>query len=390
MKLLVYGAGVTGSLFSARLHEAGHDVSLLARGERLAALRRHGVQLAEADSPAVRRVPVPVVEHPAGGYDLIAVFVRAHQVDAVLESLAGLEGDVLFALNWAAGPEPLGAVIGHERVLLGFPTDGGTMDGDVVRYRPADFMTRRVPMPVGEPDGRATPRLERIVRAFRTAGINAKAEPQMDAWLKTHAAFAVPLGQAVLAAGGPVALAADPDAVRAMIRLMRQNLAAMPTPPVPRGFAALQTLPEGLLAAMLRRFLRSPTAAHSGLNNATPAARRPNSSDGRTDACLCEGPVADRRLCLLGRIARSRGVTSVLISRRAGHSGLSGGGRRGVWAFSRRPSAAVRRRRSGSILAVSVVPRRRKAAHRCARIAILATAARCRRSCRRPAACRRG
>src|SRR5579862_7725878 len=196
MKLLVYGAGVTGSLFSARLHEAGHDVSLLARGGRLAALRRHGVQLAEAGSPAVRRVPVPVVEHPAGGYDLIAVFVRAHQVDAV------------FALNWAAGPEPLGAVIGRERVLLSFPTDAGTMDGDVVRYRPASFMTRRIPMPVGEADGRATPRLERIVRTFRTAGINARAEPQMDAWLKTHAAFAVPLGQAVLAAGGPVALAA--------------------------------------------------------------------------------------------------------------------------------------------------------------------------------------
>jgi 2-dehydropantoate 2-reductase len=39
-------------------------------------------------------------------------------------------------------------------------------------------------------------RLERIVRAFRTAGINAKAESRMDAWLKTHAAFEVPLGQA--------------------------------------------------------------------------------------------------------------------------------------------------------------------------------------------------
>ncbi len=34
-----------------------------------------------------------------------------------------------------------------------------------------------------------------------------------------------PLGQAVHAAGGPVALAADPDAVRGMIRLIRQNLA---------------------------------------------------------------------------------------------------------------------------------------------------------------------
>jgi 2-dehydropantoate 2-reductase len=271
MRLLVYGAGVTGSLFSARMHEAGHDVSLLARGERLAALRRHGVQLAEGDSPAVRRVPVPAVEDPAGGYDLTAVFVRAHQADAVLDSLAGTEGDVLFALNWAAGPEPLGAVIGQDRVLLSFPTEAGTMDGDVVRYRPASFMTRRFPMPVGEPGGRATPRLERIVRAFRAAGINAKAEPRMDAWLKTHAAFAVPLGQAVNAAGGPGALAGDPDAVRAMIRRIRQNLADLPTPPVPRGFAALQTLPEGLLTVVLRRFLRSPTAAHSGLDNATPA-----------------------------------------------------------------------------------------------------------------------
>jgi 2-dehydropantoate 2-reductase len=272
MKVLVYGAGVTGSLFAARLHEAGHDdVSLLARGERLAALRRHGVQLAQADSPAVRRIPVPAAEHPAGRYDLVAVFVRAHQVDAVLESLAGVEGDVLFLLNWAAGPEPLGAVIGPGRVLLGFPSSGGTMDGDVVRYRAASIMTRRVPTPVGEPDGRATPRLERIVRAFRAAGINARSEPQMDAWLKTHAAFEVPLGQAVHAAGGPAALAGDPDAIRGMTRLMRQNLAALPAPPVPRGFAALQHLPEPLLTVMLRRFLRSPTATHSGLGSTSPA-----------------------------------------------------------------------------------------------------------------------
>src|SRR3954463_15481005 len=148
MKTLVYGAGVLGSLLAARLHEAGQDVALLARGERLAALRRHGIQLAEGDSPVVRRVPVPVVDNPAGGYDLIAVLVRAHQVDPVLESIAGLDGDVLFLHAWAAGAEPLGAVIGHERVLLGFPTGGGTMDGDVVRHRATSFVTRRVPMQI--------------------------------------------------------------------------------------------------------------------------------------------------------------------------------------------------------------------------------------------------
>ncbi|MFE7030683.1 ketopantoate reductase family protein [Streptomyces sp. NPDC057621] len=271
MKLLVYGAGVCGSLFAARMHEAGHDVSLLARGERLAALCRHGVQLAEEDGPAVERVPVRVVDQPESGYDLVTVFVRTHQVDAVLESLAGVQGDVLFLLNWAAGPEALGAVIGHERVLLGFPTTGGTMDGDVVRYRRSNFLTRRVVMPIGEPDGRTTPRLERITETFRAAGINAKAEPRMGTWLRTHAAFEVPLGQAVYEAGGPIALADDPDAVRGMLHLMRRNLAAMETPPVPRAFAALRTLPQGLLVAVLRRFLRSPTAVHSGLNDASPA-----------------------------------------------------------------------------------------------------------------------
>jgi 2-dehydropantoate 2-reductase len=272
MKLLVYGAGVTGSVIAARMHEAGHDVSLLARGERLADLRRHGVRLAEEDSPDVERVGVPVVEHPAGGYDLIAVFVRAHQVDAVLESLADVEGDVLFLLNWAAGAEPLSAVLGHERVLLGFPSDGGTLDGDVVRHRATSPLTRLVPMPIGEPDGRLTPRVDRIVRTFRSAGINAKAQPRMDAWLKTHAAFEVPLGQAVEAAGGPVALAGDPAAVRGMLRIMRRNLGALPMPLVPRGFVALRTLPEGLLVAVLRRFLRSATAVHSGLSSTSPAA----------------------------------------------------------------------------------------------------------------------
>ncbi len=269
MRLLVYGAGVTGSLFSARMYEAGHDVSLLARGERLTALRAHGVLLAEGDSPATRQVSVPVVERPVDRYDLTAVFVRTHQVDAVLESIAGLDGDVLFLLNWAAGPGPLGAAIGRERVLLGFPPLAGTMDGEVVRYRATTLMTRLVSMPIGEPDGRTTPRLERIVRTFRSAGINAKAEPQMDAWLKTHAAFEVPLGQAVRAAGGPEALAGDPDAIRDMIRRMRHNLEAMPTRPVPRGFNALRTLPEGVLVALFRRFLRSPTAAPLG--TASPA-----------------------------------------------------------------------------------------------------------------------
>lgn len=268
VRVLVFGAGVVGSQFAVRMHEAGHDVELLARGDRLAALRRHGVRLAAGDDPAVRRVAVPVVDRPGEGYDLITVFVRTHQVDAVLESLADVGGDVLFMLNWAGGAGPLGAVLGARRVLLGFATAGGTMDGDVVRYRPPNAVTRLVPMSIGEPGGHVTPRLERLVATFRAAGLPTRVQPRMESWLRTHAAFAVPLGRAVLAAGGPMALSSDPDAVRAMLRRIRREL---PARPVPAAFGMLRVLPEGLLVAVLRRFLRGPTAVRSGLSDLSPA-----------------------------------------------------------------------------------------------------------------------
>lgn len=271
MRVLVYGAGVLGSQFAVRLQDAGHEVELVARGDRLASLRQHGVQIARARDAYVRRVVVPVVERPAGVYDLILVLVRTHQVAAVLESVVDVGGDVLFLHNWAAGPEPLGAVIGHERVLLGFPASGaGVMDGDIVRPRPATVVERLARMPIGEPDGRTTPRLERIVRAFRAAGMRAKAEPRMDDRLRTHAAFEVPLGQAVHEAGGPVALAEDRAAVREMVQRVRRSLGAMRVEPVPRAFGVLQILPEDALVAVFRRFLAGPLAGPLG--TVSPAA----------------------------------------------------------------------------------------------------------------------
>lgn len=270
MKVLVYGAGVIGTLLAVTLHDAGNDVSLLARGQRLADLREKGIRIAEGDSATIRHVPIPVVDQPAGPYDLIAVVVRTHQIEDVLRSLENQQGDVLFLLNWAAGAEPLTAALGKGRVLLGFPAMGGTWDRDVVRYRKSSALTRLVSMPIGEPDGHETPRLTRHVQALRAAGIRAKAESRMDAWLKTHAAFEVPLGQAVHAAGGLDSLASDPVAIRAMIRSMRRNLSALATRPVPRAFSALQIVPESILVQVFRRFLHSDAAAPLSTN--TPAA----------------------------------------------------------------------------------------------------------------------
>jgi 2-dehydropantoate 2-reductase len=45
VKVLVYGAGVIGTLYGAKLADAGHKVTVIARGRRFADIRQHGLVL---------------------------------------------------------------------------------------------------------------------------------------------------------------------------------------------------------------------------------------------------------------------------------------------------------------------------------------------------------
>ena len=71
--ILVFGAGPLGSLLAARLHEAGHDVDILARGQRLQNLREHGIVIQEEDADEREIAYVDVVEsfEPDDEYDLV-------------------------------------------------------------------------------------------------------------------------------------------------------------------------------------------------------------------------------------------------------------------------------------------------------------------------------
>ena len=261
-KVLIYAAGVLGTYYAVLLHDAGHEVTLVARGARLAHLQEHGIQLAEADSPIVRTVHVPVIETATGAYDLVLVQVRAGQVAAVLESLHSVEGDVLFLVNWAGGFAPLADVIGADRVILGAPTTGGVMDGQIVRYRAASPLSRLITMAIGE----SGPRYESIRELFAPTGIRTRTQPNMETWLATHAAFQVPLSLAVTKAGGTKALAADREGIRAMVREYRTVL---PAKPVPSALGLLRIAPGWLLMALFRRMLLSSVS--DPLNTDTPA-----------------------------------------------------------------------------------------------------------------------
>jgi 2-dehydropantoate 2-reductase len=75
---------------AGRLHESGEPVCILARGQRWAQLRQHGLILQEVHTRELRVCRVTVVEvlHPEDAYDLIVVAVRKNQVASVLPELA--------------------------------------------------------------------------------------------------------------------------------------------------------------------------------------------------------------------------------------------------------------------------------------------------------------
>ncbi len=106
MKTLVFGAGPTGSLYAARLFEAGHDITLLDRGQRLEDLRTHGVVLDDAFSGRREVHHIPLVEEfgEDDDYDLVMVVMRKNQAPQLLPLLAKNRrvGTFLFLMNNAA------------------------------------------------------------------------------------------------------------------------------------------------------------------------------------------------------------------------------------------------------------------------------------------------
>jgi 2-dehydropantoate 2-reductase len=90
MRILIYGAGVIGSLYAMRLHDTGHRVVVLGRGERLDEIRNDGLILEDVRSHRrdVARVDVIETLDPHDPYDLVLVPVRLEQLPAVLPPLA--------------------------------------------------------------------------------------------------------------------------------------------------------------------------------------------------------------------------------------------------------------------------------------------------------------
>jgi 2-dehydropantoate 2-reductase len=102
MRFCVYGAGAVGGLMGGLLAEGGHEVSLVARGAHLEALRRDGLTVELRDRTVKRKLRATDDPRTLGPQDCVIVTVKAHALRDIAAQVAPLLGPdtaILSAMN---------------------------------------------------------------------------------------------------------------------------------------------------------------------------------------------------------------------------------------------------------------------------------------------------
>ena len=220
MRILVIGAGVIGSVYAARLASSGNDVTVLARGSRLHALQKHGIELDDGAWETATPVHAVPVIAPEESFDLVLVAVRADQLSAIIPVLRSLrdQPDVLFFGNLGAHRPAISTALPTQS-FFGFPGVGGAHVADVVRY----VLIRQQPTTLGEASGKVSERVLRLSECLRAAGLPTRVSRNIDGWLMAHAAFIVPLTLALEASDGdPIVLAGDRGTLALLVDTTRE------------------------------------------------------------------------------------------------------------------------------------------------------------------------
>ena len=205
MKICIFGAGAIGGYMGAKLAQAGAEVSLVARGPHLAAIKDKGLTLAEADRDPVT-VKINASENPTdlGPQDYVIVTLKAHSVPAVvpkMQPLIGRNTTIVSGVNgvpwWyfhKIGTDLEGTRLesvdpdntqwdgfGPDRVLgcVVYPAAEVSKPGTIKHIEGNRFS-------LGEPDGSKSERAVALSQALSAAGLKAPVRPRLrdEIWVK--------------------------------------------------------------------------------------------------------------------------------------------------------------------------------------------------------------
>ena len=246
MKVCIFGAGAIGGYLGVQLARAGAEVSLVARGAHLAAMRKDGLKLLIAGEERIAHPRCTGDPSELGPQDYVIVTLKAHQVSGVLDAMEPLLGPdtaIVTAYNgipyWyfhrhgghlegtALESIDPGArqwrMLGPERAIgcIVYPATEMVAPG-VIKH---DYGDR---FPIGEPSGESTPRIEGLSALMTEAGLRAPVLDKIrdEIWLKLWGNVCFnPISALTLATLDVIASDAGTRAVSRQIMLEAQAIA---------------------------------------------------------------------------------------------------------------------------------------------------------------------
>jgi 2-dehydropantoate 2-reductase len=239
MKFAILGAGALGTILGAHLSRAGHEVVMIARGERARTLQRQGLVLNGLSNIKARP---NVIDDPKKLLDTGTLIIATKAIDSpqALDTLKHLRLDnALSVQNGVLKNELLARVFGFSRVL-GAMAD---FSGELLANGEVKF-TRNVCLHIGEEKGGMSPRAEELAATIDAAGVRCVAASNIRTreWSK-YAGWIAQFPLAVLTRQITWKFLMDERSAMVIVRIVREaaqlaaamkiELTDMPPLPVP-------------------------------------------------------------------------------------------------------------------------------------------------------------
>jgi 2-dehydropantoate 2-reductase len=257
MRIAIIGAGGVGGYFGARLVASGEDVTFVARGAHLAALRQHGLRV---ESPK-GHLHLPHVNatddvRAVGQPDIVLLTVKMYDLESAAARLTPLIGRNTVVVTLQNGVEAVDIVarhIGREHVAGGVAYVAAVIaEPGLIRHTSLDSLI------FGELDGRRSERLLALEAACRRAGFSARASDhiEVDLWSK-FSRLSVFSGMTAVTRSPIGVLRSDPELL-AMLQAACEETALVARA---RGIA----LPDALMDEIMRMVEELPHHAKSSM-----------------------------------------------------------------------------------------------------------------------------
>lgn len=187
-RLLIFGAGVIGSVYALRFAQYGLDVTVLARGKRLDKLKRNGLRY--NDNGTIKQISIKTIDKLEDDdvYDYIFVPVRYDQAESALTVIKNNQSKAIVTLTNTMGYDHWLEIVG-DRLIPGFPGAGGDIKEDVLY---AQFGSEKHQGTIfGEINGLVTERVKNLAQIFETVDLQYEIQKNILAFHISHTALAI-------------------------------------------------------------------------------------------------------------------------------------------------------------------------------------------------------